>query len=84
MMSPWRHLPCVRSLHSDDWRAMDGLHDGRQAAAQVMGWLSHFGRLFQHHPLSRAVQNPRQELTQLLLLELWHAQNKDAEFIELS
>lgn len=55
-------------LHGDDGGVVDGLHDGGQAAAQVVGLADvDFGRVFEDHRVCRAVQDSGQELTQLHL-----------------
>lgn len=64
-----RAFPWVRTLLHGDYRGVvDGLHDGGQAAAQVVGLADvDFGRVFEDHCVCRAVQNSGQELTQLHL-----------------
>lgn len=48
-----------RDLLNDDYRGVvDGLHDGGQATAQVVGLVNmDFGRVFKNHRLSRTIQN---------------------------
>ncbi len=61
----------LASLHSDEWGAVNGLHDGSQAAAQIVGRFPHFGGLLQDHPFCRTVQDSGQEFTELFLNRIW-------------
>lgn len=63
----------VRALLHNDYRGVvDGLHDSGQATAQVVGLVDvDFGWVFKDYCLSRTVQNPGQELTQLHLQWVW-------------
>lgn len=52
-------------LDGDHRRLVNGLHDGSQAAAQVVGLvLRHPRRLFEDHRVGRTVQNSGEELAQ--------------------
>lgn len=65
-LQPRRARPGL--LHGHGRGAVDGLHDGRKAAAQVVGGVGPDLRgLLQHNDLGGAVQEPGQQLTQLHL-----------------
>lgn len=64
-------MSCPTSLHDDDWGAVNGLHDGSQTAAQIMGGVPHFGGLFKHHHFCRTVQDSGQEFAELFLKRIW-------------